>query len=284
VHGLTRVLVLTSPLALATAACGPGSATDEDSTGEAGTGEMDVMPDLGELCGGEAPGEDIIINSPDDIDAVLGIECIPGRLLVDATTQEILDLRGLESVRQIGILEVRYNTTLESLLGLDNVWRIGQMVIVGNQALPNLSGLASLTHVDGSVLISSNDAFTGLQGLEALDYISSLQVSSNPDLVDFSGLDSLETVGELEIVDNDLLVDMTGLDNIIEIEGDLRIEDHDGLDTLDGFTLLQTVGKIIWIGNNTSLPNCIACDFVDSIPNRGGAANVYDNEPDTCTC
>jgi hypothetical protein len=291
VHGLNKTTVLAGLLAGAAACNKPDTSGRTDTslsgegTGESGTGSEGgtASGGVGELCDGAEPGEDIIINSPDDLDPILGTECIPGKLLIDSSSQELLNLQGLESVKEIGTLEIRYNITLESLSGLDNVWRIGSLRVVGNKALPDLADLKSLSYLDATVLINSNDAMTGLAGLEQLTEIETLVIDSNPVLADYGGLSALEEVGQLELINNDTPTDVTGFSKLVKIRDELHIQGNDGLTSLDGFSLLQSVGETIWISDNTNLPTCTAQEFVDGIPDKGGASQIYDNKPDACS-
>jgi hypothetical protein len=294
VHGLIRALtpgpkwaLAILPLAAASTGCTGGEADDSGATDGGSTETGDIDP--GPICNGDPPQGDITINSPAQFDEILGVECIPGRLIIDASAEELLDLQGLETLKEIGCLEIRYNLTLQSLNGLQNVWRIGNpdvtncgFKVLGTKALPNLTGLDSLTYVNVPITINSNDEMTGLQGLEQLDDLTSVNIESNPKLANFDGLSGLESVGKLELISNDAVTDMTGFSNLEEVRGELNIEEHASLTSLDGFTLLQTVGSTMRLLDNPMLPTCTAQEFADGIPNKGGAAVIHGNMPDTC--
>lgn len=289
-HGLIRGLSpLTTTLAIVAlvAGCTSGEADDSGATDEGSTETGDVDP--GPICGGAPAEADITINSPDDFDQILGVECIPGRLIIDDSVDSLPDLQGLETLKEIGCFEIRSNRTLTSLNGLQNVWRIGNpevqdcgIKVLSTGKLPDLSELKSLTYVNVPITINYNDVLTGLAGLEQLTDAPLITLQSNTMLEDFSGLSGLESVGKLDINDNDALTDMSGFARLEEIRGELLVEKNDGLTSLDGFTLLQRIGSTIKITSNSMLPTCTAIEFAEGIADKGGAAVITKNLADTC--
>ena len=270
---------------LAATGCSTNTDGSDETTLSGGSDESsETGEDLGEICDGEEPGADIIINTPDDLDQFLGIECIPGRLLIDASPPDdsIINLQGMETVKEIGILEIRYNLTIESLEGLNNVGRIGQLIVKGNQVLPNLKGLDSLTHLDSFLLIESNPAMTSLEGLEGISEAGTVDINSNPVLKDFAGLKNLVEVKKLILIDNDTPTNLAGFDNLDTIDGDLEIEENDSMTTLDGLSVIQLVAGTIRIIDNTMLGTCKAREFIESIPDHQGAPVCNDNKVDSC--
>lgn len=284
-HGLIRTLIPTFALSVAIAGCTSNTqGTDETtlSAGEMGSSSSETGEDLGEICDGEEPGEPIVINSPDDFEQFLGIECIPGKLIIDQSVEELLTLEGLESVKEIGQLEIRYNKTLESVIGLNNVTRIGELLVFGTVVLPDLSGFQSLTHVDTYVEIRDNQAITSLTGLELVTSSPRITIRGNDELVDFTGLHEMASIRKLEIVGNAKIENMNGFTALLDIEDDLLIEENDALTSLDGFTILQSVGGNIFISTNPMLPTCVAQMFSDSVPDKGGATVCNNNLVDNC--
>lgn len=296
-HGLIRTLIPTVAICLTAASCKSNTqGTDETtlSAGTDGTESGETGEELGEICDGETfdfgpdflcgdPEGTCVVNSTEELEPLLGVTCIPGILVVDQTAIDPIDsLQGLESVTEIGRLELRYAPALSSVDGLNNVTRMGSLLVFGTMALTDVRHFESLTHVDNSIEFTDNEALTALTGLEGITDGPRFDISGNTLLENFSGLSQLKTSRKIEIIGNPAITDMSGFDSLEVIDGELKIEENDALATLDGFLILQEVTSNIFILSNHMLPTCIAQMFSEMVPEKGGATVCSDNSVDTC--
>lgn len=116
------------------------------------------------------------------------------------TSSELTSLEGLEGTTSLTSLRLEDNSKLTSLQGLNNLvsvdsssnqnWffdgiHIGGDRYGGNNALMSLAALESLTHVDGDISITRNQALTSLVGLENItnyQNINSVEIIRNASL------------------------------------------------------------------------------------------------------
>ena len=94
----------------------------------------------------------------DTLDPLRDIERIDGRLTF-FRNHALSDLRGLERLQIIGglfAITVDDNGRFTSLDGLDSLREVGSLELAGNPALASLTGLASLEVVHGDVVIEDN--------------------------------------------------------------------------------------------------------------------------------
>ncbi|MFO7564765.1 MAG: hypothetical protein R6X02_19125 [Enhygromyxa sp.] len=226
----------------------------------------------------DSPGADIVINFNADIEELALGECVPERIII--TGGGVTDLTGLSSLREVGILEVRYTPNLQVLTGLQQLERIGTLIITGNGVLPNLPTFHSLAQVD-NITITSNAALTDLGSFPVLSSVRKLEIASNPMLTDYSGFEALtSTTGAVELWDAALVSDLSGFEELKTIGGDLRIEVMPALESLEGLGVKNVGGDLRVVGN-PSLSECLAADFAASV-SVGGATIVNDNKSDLC--
>ena len=264
-----------SPLALALAllpfaGCtqDPTPASDETETD---TGEPSCLDT-------DAPGEDIVISFDSDIAELELGECVPNRIII--TGGGVTDLSGLAHLREVGILEIRFNPLLDSLAGLEQLERIGTLIITNNAVLPELPAFPALADVN-TIEITGNDALVDIGGFPALTSVGALEISSNGALTDYSGFEALaSTSGDVELWDAPLITDLTGFTALTEIGGGLRIEDMGGLTSLAGMPV-TSVGGDLRIVSNLALSECLVDDWAMAI-DVGGATIASDNKPDAC--
>ena len=154
-----------------------------------------------------------------------------------STSDPIVDLTPLSSLRKVSDLYVRYCNLLESLEGLNNIVAPVDILLIGyNTELKNLNALSGLTSTNETV-----------------------QISANPSLVNFDGLENLHSIGaNLNIINNDALVNINGLRNVTSIKSAIYIEGNETLKNIDGlvgFTGIADPFAGLSILNNPSLLN-----------------------------
>jgi hypothetical protein len=247
----------------------PEPSTDEAETE---TGEPSCLD-------ADPPGEDLIIDSNDDVDELMLGECVPGKILISGGS--VTDISGLAGLREVGKLEIRYNSTLPSLAGLEGLERIDSLIVVGNPLITTLPEFGALG-VLGQVNISSNDKLTSLGSFPLATSISGLTIGANamlPGIDGFAGLD--QVTGDVALAGNPQFTDLAGLATLSVVGGDLAIEDNPELADF-GMPLLTTVGGQLSILSNPNLSECLVDDLV-AILDVGGATLVSGNKPEACT-
>jgi hypothetical protein len=214
------------------------------------------------VCGEEILGEEILVVTADDAEALSGVTFIKGKLTVSHC--ELLDLEALEDLRCVS----------------------GWLYIHENSSLSSLAGLQNLKWVGGDVTVGTNDVLTDLTGLNGLESVGDyLQVSNNDSLVDLTGLESLTSVSNhVSIAHNASLVDLTGLNNLFEVGNGLYVAENEDLISLNGLESLSVVQERLLVADNTNLPTCEATDLYDGLADQGfdGMVCIYGNLVDGC--
>lgn len=226
----------------------------------------------------DSPGPDIVINSNAAIAELELGECVPERILISGGA--VTDLTGLDHLREVGILEIRFNPQLQALWGVHKLERIGTLIITGNGALPSLPEFGSLGQVD-SITITGNSALTDLGSFPALSSVGKLEISNNPKLTDYSGFEALtSTTGTVELWDAALITDLSGLEALETIGGTFRVESMPVLESLAGIGV-KNIGGDLRILNNPALSECVAADFAAAIT-VAGATVLNNNKSALC--
>jgi len=162
-----------------------------------------------------------IAGNPDlvEIDALRLITEIPGRIMRISSNPKLENIRGFESITQVGgTLKIWDNDILTDLEGLNNLQSLG----------------------------------------ESSDDYRDLDVSYNPQLINVDALANVATVlGSLILLDNRSLLSIEGLNNISEVGQDLNLSDNTALPTCEAEELLSQIetgsgigGEITIEGNN----------------------------------
>jgi hypothetical protein len=226
----------------------------------------------------ETPGADIIINFDSDIEELQIGECVPERLII--TGGGVTNLTGLSHLREVGILEVRFNPQLTTLLGLGNLERVGTLIITGNDAMSTLLEFDKLTSAE-SIIITANTGLTDLGSFPALTTATRLEIASNEDLTDFSGFEALTSLtGSLELWDSAIIEDFTGFENLNSVGGDLRIEDDKAMLSFEGLGV-TSIGGDLRVLSNEKLSECLVADYAESVT-VGGATILSGNKMALC--
>lgn len=265
-----RRLALVTLLPLPLLACPKPEPSSDDETE---TGEPPSCLDT------DPAGEDIIINSNDDIAAAMLGECVPGKILVSGGT--ITDISGLAVVREVGSLEIRFNSTLTSLAGIEGLERVDELIIVGNPQITTLPTFASLATL-GRINVDNNSALTSLGDFPQVSTAGTITVGNNPALPALDGFAGLtELSGDLILDGNQLFVDFAGLSSLALVNGDLSIQDNPELQEF-GLPVLTTVGGGVSIIGNSSLSECLVADLI-ALLDIGGPVLTNNNMPEACT-
>ncbi len=264
--------VFTCSLFLPLLACNDEPSNDDEADADTETGEPLSCLDT------DPAGEDIIINSDDDIATLALAGCVPGKLLISGGG--VTNISGLSTLTEVGTLEIRYNPMLTSLAGIEQLERIGRLIIVGNSMLTTLPEFGALTRVDG-ITVTGNAALTSLGSFPNITTIERLELGDNAALAQIDGLSTLTSLtGDLQLTSNQLFVDFSPLAGVTSVGGNLTIEDNPVLADL-GLIGLTSVGEDLRIISNLELSECIVADFVAELE-VGGAIVTNDNKVDLC--
>jgi hypothetical protein len=142
------------------------------------------------------------------------------------------------------------NDNLMSLKGLDSIRRFGRFDIIRNPRLKSLDGLQGIKELRFGIVwldIAENDSLVTLTGIEGLDSIYAGQ----------------STHGNIYVRNNPLLENVDDLGNLEYIEGDLVIENNPKLSNVDGLAKLNAVERNFIIENNSSLTSLSGLDSLD---------------------
>lgn len=260
-----------SLLCLPLLAC-PSPEPDADDEAETETGEPPSCLDT------EPPGEDIIINSNDDIFIAKLDECEPGKILLSGAT--LSDLSDMAHVREIGTLEIRYNPMLSDLDGLEGLERVDALIIVGNPLLTTLPEFGSLTTL-GRVNVSTNDMLGSLGNFPQITSPGGLTIGANPMLPAIDGFAGVTNVtGDVVLSGNPLFTDFSGMPELAVIGGALSIEDNPELQEV-GLPLLTTVGGDLRIISNPKMSECLVADLI-ALLDVGGSTVASGNQMEAC--
>ncbi|MCB9338945.1 MAG: hypothetical protein H6577_12520 [Lewinellaceae bacterium] len=227
------------------------------------------------------PTGDLIFTSQLQIDAFpTTCNIINGNLIING--DDITDLSNLLSIQQVTgsviigdtVQGMVGNDSLTNLEGLNNIETIGgSLIICQNPLLESLSGFSSLVEVTGNILVKN------CEHVESFILIVLSQVGSN---ITLSGLPLLVEVGPFNftIHSGNIVIDGTGLSGLggfsglIEIEGDLFIQNNPNLTQLDLQNLIN-LGGCLHIINNTLIVDLGGLDNIQTI---GGDIRIIDND------
>ena len=188
---------------------------------------------------------------------------------------ELTDLSGLDNIAETSRLRILGNFNLLSFDGLESLQSVGfgGFRIVLNSALVSLEGLSGLIEVDGDFNIEVNNALESLNGLNNLTRVGgSFEIKSQQSLINLLGLESLEQVGSTSadtfyLFNSELVETLEGLENLRTVNGTLRIRLFNSLNSLSGFSGLETVTTRVNLQDNAQLSFCgidLICNNLDN--------------------
>lgn len=246
-------------------------------------GFCDVLTNLNGFASLNSIGTSITIGNNS---ALTSLEGLPATLtsvegISIHSNDALSSLNGLENLNSIGYLHVFYNDGLTSLEGLSSDLNVlwGSLWVIDNDLLTDLTGLENIGYFSSSVSINDNDALTSLEGLN--DNVSviggSLEIQNNPSLASITELPFFLTTidGDLRIEYNNVLNSLNGLEGLTSIGGSLWISGNPLLTNLEGMPNLNAIGGNLIINNNDTLTNLEGFQNLDHI---GAGLVVVDND------
>lgn len=254
----------------------------------------DVLTDLtgpqGEILSFNPKGWGLALSnnaSLENLDGLLAIETLRRRVAL-SDNPTLSDISALEFILAPDAepeINIVGNPALMDLIGLEVVKQAFVVQIVDNDGLSNLHGLDNLQTASDGIQIADNDGLTSLTGLGQLSSVENFYIENNPVLASLSGLDSLTSVHTLRVGDctngNASLVDLHGLENVANIVA-LEVRKNTNLIALDGLNGLQSLAQLV-AEFNPMLPPAEATDLAAQF----GANIVLCNNlgpPEDCEC
>jgi hypothetical protein len=230
------------------------------------TGDLTISgPDITNLYGlSEIThiGGSLRITGNDNLTNINGLSNLKsiGESLELLDNHSLISIEGLAEIRYINSdLRISNNVSLTSLKGLQNLKSVeANLDIVGNDALLNLSNLSSLLTAT-YLSIKDNKNLINLDGLQSLEPESEIWIiiDGNPVLTNILALSAIRSISGLYILDNDVLTNLQGLSSlcaigeILDITGNARLHDLDGLSSLERVGELGVHGELAIIGNES---------------------------------
>jgi hypothetical protein len=261
--------------------------TESESTEESGeTGAEGKCPEglvvhVGDIDGATAA----------DLDALIGVECLDGALLLSTgLTAPLTQLSSLQII--VGAVEIYHGGwELKSLTGLESLWWIQGPIYFNASSLKSLDGLNGLVEVGGAFQISTGH-FDNLDALANLTTVHSNftlgEAEGAPWIGHIKGLASLETVGSLYIYRTSGLTTLVGLENLQTVGSErnaglihISLNQHlVDVTPLGGGVALVIEGPLS-IDDNPMLPTCNAMALADTLDVLGDI-EIHGNLPDVC--
>ena len=219
---------------------------------------------------------------------------------LNSNLTNLIGLANLVSVKDD--LIIRQNNSLTTLVGFSSLTTVGTappdaLIIQGNDNLVNVDGFLSLTfahsltidnnaklldvdglseliEVEDFFRISDNPLLTNLDGLSALQTVSSsggnFTIDNNDALTNLDGLSGVTNLAGLIVINNEAIVNLNGLTNVTNIHfGGITIENNKSLLNIDGLSNTGTFGDLRII-NNPALTNIDGLSGVTRIHNIDG--------------
>lgn len=168
---------------------------------------------------------------------------------------KLTHLRGLEAQRTVSnTLKISSSPELLDLRGLGGVTEVGELELVGLSGLQSLRGLEGLSRL-GSLLLFDDSSLADIRALSGVRTLSgNLSLYGLPALGSLEGLENVETVsGYLQL--NGLgIAHVAPLSKLTRAEDGLSIRRNSRLANLDGLGALVYVGTYVAFSENPSLP------------------------------
>jgi hypothetical protein len=217
----------------------------------------------------------------------------------------LTSLAGLTNLNDIGgYVAVDYNSTLPSLSGLENIpasaitfLYVGYNPILSICDLPNIcdylsvptnsasitnnaTGCATRPEVEAACVpilcptgpLTLNNQFqiddfpTNYPGCTVMPYSITIQ---GPDVTNLDGLSQLvEIEGNLDINNTTSLANLSGLDNLTSVGGRVWVISNSSLTALTGLNSLTSIGTQLFIANNGALTNMTALTGISAVSNN----------------
>ena len=219
-----------------------------------------------EIKGGSEPCDtsicqgDVILSTQAEVDAFCGCTVIEGDLLIGVINSSqksdinnlgplnslekvdsivsiintnLIDLTGLNQLKEAYTIGIIQNDVLKSLHGLEQVEKIEETLsIANNNNLEEINALSNLSEVGGQLNIQDNERLTNIKSLSRIRKVITVILTNNASLVNLDGLENLDSifggpltggVTDLNIISNQSLQDISALENLKFVAGDLTI-------------------------------------------------------------
>ncbi len=223
------------------------------------------------------------VNDERDLRRLTGCLRVSGDLVIEAPNLE--KLQPLVRLQEVGgDLRLFGNAWLGSLSGLESLTAVeGSLEVITNQEIASLSGLNGLREVGGDLYLDNNLLLSDLSALASLATLGGgLRIFNSPGLDRLQGLNALTAVGgDLEIRANEWLSDLEGLDGLTTVNGFVLLYENPRLVNLHALGSLCSVGGNFTVSDNQGLARCEAEWLLDSVgpENIGGLIAVGGNDP-----
>lgn len=161
-----------------------------------------------------------------------------------------------------------YPSDINDLSGLDALTHIGgSLTITSNPQLTNLNGLQNLNSIRENLSITGCPALVSLEGLSQLEEVSgSFSLSYLDNLNSLQGLENLENIGsDFTLYLVPMLTDFSGLNSLRTISGNMILEHNNGLISLEGIENLEGIGIDLVLRGNASLTSLEGLEGLSSI-------------------
>lgn len=162
----------------------------------------DKYPDCqhydGDILLSLAGGQDSSTDPIHDLSPLSNLVTISGKLYIGGDLYEkLLTFRGLDNLRKVGVLDLRYLTVTESMVGLESLDTIRSLTI-RNTSLETTEQLTAL--IISSLYINFNTSLSRIIGLELIDNTAlSVTLIDNPSLIFMGAIENLTTLSSLTI-------------------------------------------------------------------------------------
>ena len=182
------------------------------------------------------------------------------RLWISSGT--MIDLSGLEGLKEVKMLYIGRNNALKTLHGLENLKTIGLLELDGNSNLESLSVFSTILSIN-SIYIKSSPKIINLIGFEGLTKLQSLLIADNPLLDSLNGLQNLKTVNTLHINNCPQLTSLSTLAGITSFSTQtadgFNHAPQFGLYSMQGLTSLDGLQNVTaFTGGEMKIKECFA--------------------------
>ncbi len=156
---------------------------------------------------------------------------------------KLVDLSGLRSLSDVGLLALIQVAELQDLRGLASIRQIGSLQLLNNSALISLDGLEQVTDVAAALALTANPALTSIAALGNVTRVGLLMMDRNQALRDVA-LSSLTTVDRtLTIVGMSRMEDLSGLGAVRSVGGDITFAGNDRVSDDEITAFLRQIGR-----------------------------------------
>ena len=171
--------------------------------------------------------------------------------LIITDTDKLINLKGLDNLEELRSIIIKGNKALTSIENLKKIKKLSYLKIVDNPKIINLKGLDSVSgNINKGVLIEGNRYLKNVSSLAKIKKAKYIIIRDCPLLFSVSFPNLEVTDSTIEIFASVSEINFEKLRRINN--GHLNIF-FTSIKTLDGFPMLEFIGKTLEIKNNTRL-------------------------------